>query len=55
MFVNPAVAVARIFTVAASGIMPVDAIAYALASVLGGIVAGLTWRYLWPNPDAEAA
>lgn len=52
MFVNPQVALARIFTSAISGIRPVDAIAYIVASLLGGIAAGLLWKYLWPK-EAE--
>lgn len=48
MFVNPQVALARIFTSAISGIRPFDAVMFAIASTLGGVAAGFTWRYLWP-------
>lgn len=48
-FLNPQVAVARIFTTAVTGIRPFDAGAFVVASTLGGIAAGLTWNYLWPR------
>lgn len=54
MFVNPQVALARIFTSSIAGVRPVDAVAFVVASTLGGIVAGLLWRYLWPI-EAEPA
>lgn len=54
MFVNPQVSLARIFTSAISGVRPVDALAFIIASFLGGIAAGLLWRYLWPK-EAEPA
>lgn len=52
MFVNPQVALARIFTSSIAGIRPLDALAYIVASSLGGIAAGLLWTYLWPK-EAE--
>lgn len=55
MFVNPQVALARIFTSAISGVRPVDALAYVVASSLGGVAAGFLWRYLWPKDTERAA
>ena len=49
-FLNPQVALARIFTSGIAGIQPFDAVMFMLASALGGIAAGLVWRYLWPRP-----
>ncbi|ELY40773.1 aquaporin [Natronorubrum tibetense] len=49
-FLNPQVALARIFTSGIAGIQPFDAVMFIVASTLGGIVAGLMWRYLWPRP-----
>lgn len=49
MFVNPQVSIARIFTSAISGVRPVDALAFVVASTLGGVAAGYTWDYLWPK------
>ena len=49
-FLNPQVALARIFTSGIAGIQPFDAVMFMLASTLGGIAAGLMWRYLWPRP-----
>jgi glycerol uptake facilitator-like aquaporin len=49
-FFNPQVALARIFTSGIAGIQPFDAVMFMLASTLGGIAAGLMWRYLWPRP-----
>lgn len=48
-FINPQVALARIFTSAISGIRPIDALAFIVASTLGGIAAGVSWNYLWPK------
>lgn len=53
MFVNPQVALARIFTSSISGVRPVDAVAFAVASALGGVVAGFLWRYLWPVAERD--
>jgi glycerol uptake facilitator-like aquaporin len=55
MFVNPQVSLARMFTVAISGVRPVDAVAYIVASTLGGLAAGVTWEYLWPAEQAATA
>ena len=49
-FLNPQVALARIFTSGIAGIQPFDAVMFMIASTLGGIAAGLMWRYLWPRP-----
>lgn len=49
MFVNPQVSLARIFTVAITGIRPLDAVAFIVASTLGGVAAGLFWNYMWPK------
>ena len=49
-FLNPQVALARIFTSGIAGIQPFDAAMFMIASMLGGIAAGLMWRYLWPRP-----
>ena len=49
-FLNPQVALARIFTSGIAGIQPFDAVMFIVASTLGGIAAGLFWRYLWPRP-----
>ncbi|MDQ2052481.1 aquaporin [Natronolimnohabitans sp. A-GB9] len=49
-FLNPQVALARIFTSGIAGIQPFDAVMFMFASMLGGIAAGLMWRYLWPRP-----
>ncbi|MDS0476736.1 aquaporin [Natrinema sp. 1APR25-10V2] len=49
-FFNPQVALARIFTSGIAGIQPFDAVMFMIASTLGGIAAGLMWRYLWPRP-----
>ncbi|ELY47794.1 MULTISPECIES: MIP/aquaporin family protein [Natronorubrum] len=49
-FLNPQVAFARIFTSGIAGIQPFDAVMFMFASTLGGIAAGLLWRYLWPRP-----
>ena len=51
-FLNPQVAIARIFTSGIAGIQPFDAGMFMLASALGGIAAGLMWRYLWPRPTS---
>ncbi|SIS04518.1 aquaporin [Natronorubrum thiooxidans] len=49
-FLNPQVAFARIFTSGIAGIQPFDAVMFMFASTLGGVAAGLLWRYLWPRP-----
>lgn len=49
-FFNPQVALARIFTSGIAGIQPFDAVMFIIASTLGGVAAGLFWRYLWPRP-----
>lgn len=49
-FLNPQVAFARIFTSGIAGVRPFDAVMFIIASTLGGIAAGLFWRYLWPRP-----
>ena len=51
-FLNPQVALARVFTSGIAGIQPFDAVMFIIASTLGGIAAGLLWRYLWPRPTA---
>lgn len=50
-FLNPQVALARVFTSAIAGIQPVDALAFVVASTLGGLAAGYTWNYLWPQSE----
>lgn len=54
-FFNPQVAVARVFTSAISGIRPLDAAMYVVASTLGGVAAGVTWNVLWPKPASPDA
>lgn len=49
MFVNPQVSLARMFTSAVTGVRPFDGVAFIVASTLGGVAAGYTWRYLWPR------
>ncbi|OLZ39528.1 MIP family protein [Natrinema saccharevitans] len=49
-FFNPQVALARVFTSGIAGIQPFDAVMFIVASTLGGVAAGLMWRYLWPRP-----
>lgn len=51
-FFNPQVAIARIFTSGIAGIQPFDAVMFMVASTLGGVAAGLMWRYLWPRPTS---
>ncbi|MEA5388844.1 aquaporin [Haloarculaceae archaeon H-GB11] len=54
MFVNPQVSLARIFTIAISGVRPFDAVAYIVASSLGGLAAGITWNFLWPKEQVAS-
>jgi glycerol uptake facilitator-like aquaporin len=54
-FFNPQVALARVFTASPAGIAPVDAAMFVVAATLGGVAAGLTWNYLWPQSERARA